>query len=353
MYVIAALLIGAFFLSLIVTNLVKGYTIRKQMFDVPNERSSHTDITPRGGGLGFVVVSLIFVGVLAVYKYIPPTVAIGLCGGGAIVAVTGWIDDINELPVRIRVILHLVAALWVLFWLGGLTHVDSGSIIPIFNNWWVRNLLAFFGIVWMINLYNFMDGVDGLAGIEAISVSVFAGGLLLLKGSTGMALLCLVLVLSVGGFLVWNWPPAKIFMGDVGSGFLGLVFATIAIASENLYPVPLFVWLLLLGVFVVDATATLIWRVGQGEKWYKAHRTHVYQLAVQAGYTHKQVTLTVLGINIVLALIAYITVFLHLILWGIAIGAALVLLFIQIKLRNLFDKKIKELDHSNSLERAL
>jgi Fuc2NAc and GlcNAc transferase len=233
-----------------------------------------------------------------------------------------------------------VAAAWVLYWLGGLTHVDVGYIIPIFNISWVRNLLAFIGIVWMINLYNFMDGVDGLAAIEAISVSLFAGGLLLLQGSTGMAMLCLVIALSVGGFLMWNWPPAKIFMGDVGSGFLGLVFGTIAIVSENSYPMPLFVWLLLLGVFVIDATATLIWRVCQGEKWYKAHRTHVYQLAVQAGYTHKQVTLTVLGINMVLALLAYITIFLHLMLWGIALGAALVLLFIQIKLRNWFEKKI-------------
>ena len=114
----------------------------------------------------------------------------------------------------------------------------------------------------------------------------------------------LSLRLPISWGFIWNWPPAKIFMGDVGSGFLGFSFAYIALVSEKTDGVPLLIWLILLSVFIVDATLTVIRRALSREKWYEAHRSHVYQLAVQAGYSHKQVTLRVIFMNVYLVLIA-------------------------------------------------
>ena len=150
-----------------------------------------------------------------------------------------------------------------------------------------------------------------VAGTAALLLAGRKAGLFPVAGATGtaaeaagIALVGALLVPAAAGFLVWNWPPAKIFMGDVGSGFLGFTFGTLAVASENSGALPLQVWVLLLGVFVVDATATLLRRIRRGERWTEAHRTHAYQLAVQARWTHKQATLAVLGINLLLGLAA-------------------------------------------------
>ena len=139
---------------------------------------------------------------------------------------------------------------------------------------------------------------------EAVSVGLVGGALLALAGAGGLALVSLSLAAAAAGFLVFNWPPAKIFMGDVGSGLLGYAFGVLALASERAGAVPLLVWMLLLAVFIVDATATLIRRVLSGERWYEAHRSHAYQRAVQAGYSHRDVTVAVMGLNVLLALAA-------------------------------------------------
>jgi Fuc2NAc and GlcNAc transferase len=154
--------------------------------------------------------------------------------------------------------------------------------------------------VWLTNLYNFMDGIDGLAGAEAVVAGLVGAGLAAATGADGLALAAVSLAAAAGGFLVFNWPPATIFMGDVGSGLIGYAFGVMALASERADAVPLIVWLLLLGVFIVDATATLIARLWKRERWYEAHRSHAYQHAVQAGASHRQVTVAILGLNVVL-----------------------------------------------------
>ncbi len=168
----------------------------------------------------------------------------------------------------------------------------------------VGSLLAVVGIAWLTNLYNFMDGIDGLAAGEAVSVGLVGCGLLAFAGADGMALAALSLAAAAGGFGVFNWPPAKIFMGDVGSGLLGFAFGVLALASERAGAVPLMVWMMLLAAFIVDATATLIRRVVNGERWFEAHRSHAYQRAVQMGYSHRDVTLAVMGLNVLLAIAA-------------------------------------------------
>jgi Fuc2NAc and GlcNAc transferase len=149
-----------------------------------------------------------------------------------------------------------------------------------------------------------MDGIDGLAAGEAVVAGAGATMLLHAGGYSGLAWTTAVVSGASGGFLVWNWPPAKIFMGDVGSGLLGFLFATSAVASENAGGPPLLAWLLLLGVFVFDATVTLFRRLARGERVYEAHRSHAYQRAVQAGWSHRFVTGVALALTAVLSLFA-------------------------------------------------
>ncbi len=295
-------LISILLISYSLTALVRFYALKKNILDIPNERSSHSIVTPRGGGLAMVatfIFSLVFIAALGIVSV---NVAITLVGGGLMIAAIGWIDDKNGASPRLRLVVHFLAAVWALYWLNGFTRMDIGFATVHLG--WGGSVIAAVGIVWLINLYNFMDGIDGIAGTEAVSVALGAGGLLFWTGSQELAWVCIILALAVGGFLVWNWPPARIFMGDVGSGFLGYVFAVLAVISDKSSSVPLIIWLVLLGVFIADATITLFRRMVRGEKLSQPHRTHVYQLAVQAGYSHKQVTLAVLFINIMLGMAA-------------------------------------------------
>jgi Fuc2NAc and GlcNAc transferase len=228
--------------------------------------------------------------------------AVALVGGGSLIAAVGWLDDRRGLPASVRAAAHAVAACWAVLWLGGLPTLDlGGSLLPL---GWVGSILAVAGIVWTTNLYNFMDGIDGLAAGEAIVVGAVAGTMLLAAGHPGLALATWLVSAASAGFLVWNWPPARIFMGDVGSGLIGYLLATLAIASENARALPLAAWVLLALVFVFDATVTLLRRALKGERWYAAHRSHAYQRAVQSGLSHARVTAGALGLDLALALLA-------------------------------------------------
>ena len=167
-------------------------------------------------------------------------------------------------------------------------------------------LVALIGIVWLINLYNFMDGSDGLAAGEGTVVGVFGGLLLLAGGHVGLGMVALTIASACGGFGAWNWPPAKIFLGDVGSGFLGYIFAVLAIGSEIGGGPPVVWWTLLLGLFVFDATITLLRRMIKRERWYAPHRSHAYQRAIQSGLSHRLVAVAALIVNFVLGILTVI-----------------------------------------------
>jgi Fuc2NAc and GlcNAc transferase len=221
-----------------------------------------------------------------------------------VIAVVGWLDDARGLPAPLRIVCHAGAATWALYWLGGLGHVSFGSY-----SWSVGALgvvLGIAGIVGAINAYNFMDGIDGLAASEALVVGSVGGGLLLGAGEVGLAFVALLIATAAAGFLPWNWQPAKIFMGDVGSGLLGFYFASLAVASERSGSVPLVVWVILLGVFACDATVTLVRRFWRRERWYEAHRSHAYQRLVQAGWSHAKVGWVVGALNLGLGALAWI-----------------------------------------------
>ncbi|HEX2079721.1 MAG TPA: glycosyltransferase family 4 protein [Longimicrobium sp.] len=280
------------------TGLVRRYALEKNVLDVPNARSSHRVPTPRGGGMAIVLTSLAAVAALALLGVLPWRVGVALGVGGLAVAAVGWVDDHGGVSAPARALVHFAAAAWAVGWLGGLPAARLGAgTLPLGP---LGAVLAVVGVVWMTNLYNFMDGIDGLAGGEAVTTGVIGGGLLLAAGEPGLAAAALAVTGASAGFLVWNWHPARIFMGDVGSGFLGFAFATLAVASERAGAVPLLAWVLLLGAFVFDATATLLRRARAGEAWHQAHRSHAYQRAVQAGLSHARVSAAVVAVNLVL-----------------------------------------------------
>lgn len=292
---------AAALLSWLLASRVRLYAL-DNMVDIPNERSSHSSPTPRGGGLAIAVTTLGGIVVAAVLRWISWDLAIALVGGGAMIAAVGWIDDHRDLPALTRFAVQLAAAAWAMNWLHGIPTLSVGvTTVPLGP---IGIVLGIVGIVWAINLYNFVDGIDGLAAGEAVSTGTIAGLILLAMGYSGLALVALLIAAANAGFLPLNWAPAKLFMGDVGSGMLGYLFAVVAIASENAHAMPILIWVLLLGAFVFDATVTLCRRIANGERWYHAHHSHAYQRMVQAGRTHAQVSSTILLINLLLGLLA-------------------------------------------------
>ena len=289
------LLVGS--VSWVLTGLLRRYALAKCLMDVPNDRSSHSTPTPRGGGISIVVTFLLGLVFLWIMSLLNNDVFLGLSGAGLVIAVIGFIDDHGHIAARWRLLGHFSAASWLVFWLGGLPllilfgfSVDPG---------WAGHVLAIVALVWLLNLYNFMDGIDGIAAIEALSSTLVAGLLFLFVfNNQDMASLNLLMFAAVTGFLVWNFPPAKIFMGDAGSGFLGLMLGALALYSAHIEAVMLWVWLILLGIFIVDATFTLLRRLLRGEKVYEAHRSHAYQYASRKYGSHLTVTLSVLFINL-------------------------------------------------------
>jgi len=291
------LYILSFLASWLITALVRLYLVRQGVLDIPNERSSHTIPVPRGGGISIVVVFLAAVVWLLDRHAITGSLGLAILGGGVALGAIGFLDDHFRISIWVRLSIHFAAAGWALWWLGGTAPLSLGFSSPLWD--WVGRVLALVGLVWLINLYNFMDGIDGLAGMEAVCVGGFGGLLMLRQGLGGYGESAWVLAAASCGFLVWNWPPAGIFMGDAGSGFLGLVLGVIALSSAKTQPTLLWPWLILLSVFIVDSTVTLMRRLIAGVRWYEAHRSHAYQHAAQRWRSHSKVTLTIAIVNLV------------------------------------------------------
>jgi Fuc2NAc and GlcNAc transferase len=284
-------------IALFMTGMLRRYALARSLMDIPNARSSHSVPTPRGGGVAIVLVFLAVLLWLVVQGLVEPAAAYGLGGAGAFVAVLGFLDDHGHIAARWRLLGHFTAAGWALFWLGGLAPLQVWGLQ--LDLGWAGYVLAAFYLVWLLNLYNFMDGIDGIASTEAICVCVGAAALVWVgNGSVATWLLPLVLAAAVAGFLFWNFPPARIFMGDAGSGFLGITLGVLSLQAAWVNPQWLWCWLILLGVFIVDATFTLLRRLLRGDKVYEAHRSHAYQYASRRFGRHLPVTLSVAALNL-------------------------------------------------------
>lgn len=286
-------------LTALLTYVLMRAGLRKGLVDIPNERSSHTSPVPRGGGLAVVVVFVTFLLVYPIVFDAPigGSVWKSLLIGGAIIAAIGFIDDLGHVLARWRFLTHSFA---VVFSLSLLTELPE---IPLFGSSFDLGIFGyvFFAIslVWFVNLFNFMDGIDGIAGVEAITALGGAALIITLQGQSDWLTSFGVLAACVGGFLVWNWPPAKVFMGDACSGFLGFALGLLAIVTSTDGVMSIWSWLILFGVFVVDATTTLITRVLRREQWFDAHRSHAYQILSRRYGSHQKVIVGVLVINIV------------------------------------------------------
>ncbi len=294
--------------SAFLTGVLRRYALARQLLDRPNSRSSHSVPTPRGGGVAIVSVFVLGLGLLSLSKVLDssPGTLWALCGAGTWVALIGFLDDHGHVAARWRLLAHFTGAALGLYGLGGfppiLYTLSLGTTEPLLINLgWIGQFIGLFYLVWLLNLYNFMDGIDGLAGIEAISVSLGGAVLLFLKHQaiTNEGLTLILLAVTVLGFLCWNFPPAKIFMGDAGSGFLGIILGLLSLQGAWIAPQFFWSWLILLGVFIVDATWTLGRRFIQGEKVYEAHRSHAYQYAARYYGSHQKVSLMVALINVI------------------------------------------------------
>lgn len=275
----------------LLTPLVRRYLLWQQLLDQPSARRSHCTPTPRGGGIALIVVYI--VGIMALYAYalLDQSAYRAVLGAGAMVAIVSVVDDHRPLALPWRLGAHIVAVVWLLYCLG----VPHGWMFP--GSHLIHTLFVGLGLVWLINLYNFMDGIDGLAAGETLVAGLAAAALL---GAGPAAGLLWLMAGGCAGFLLWNRPPARLFMGDSGSCLLGCLWAAVVLINiqhegEGL---PLAVWLILLGVFLVDASWTLLRRLFTGQRWWQAHRDHAYQHAAQR-YGHAAVTGAVLTITLV------------------------------------------------------
>ena len=291
---------GAIALAWVMTGVVRRYALAREVLDLPNERSAHIAPTPRGGGLALVGVVSLGVILLQLKGDVPSNITIAIVGGGLVTAAVGWLDDRRGLGAGFRILAHFAAAAWAVVWLGGFPHLTFGTSRLAFGL--IGSVFAVIAIVWLINLYNFMDGIDGIAGVNALIAAGFGAFLLYGSGNAGLASIALLIAGASLGFLIWNWSPARIFLGDAGSGALGFYFGVLAVASENSGALPFFAWMILLAVFLVDSTVTLSRRFVRRERWYAAHNNHAYQRAVRAGFSHGAVSISVALIDALVGL---------------------------------------------------
>jgi len=279
----------------LLTGVVRSFARRTGMLDRPNARSSHSVPVPRGGGVAIVLVALSIVAGAGACGWLSVGESMGWTAGGAMVAVVGFLDDLCGVPVKPRLLTHLIAAGTCIYVGGGLAPLPwFGASLNLGAGAWVVGTIA---LAWSINLFNFMDGIDGLAASEAAFVFAGAAALTGIRGPAADLPVLLALCGASLGFLVWNWAPARIFMGDSGSGFLGLCIGAAAVYTSANGSLTLWTWLVLYAAFTVDATVTLVTRLVQGERLSSAHRTHAYQRLARHFGSHARVTCSYAAVN--------------------------------------------------------
>jgi UDP-N-acetylmuramyl pentapeptide phosphotransferase/UDP-N-acetylglucosamine-1-phosphate transferase len=296
---------AALAVSALVTRASIAYAHRRNLIDVPGMRRSHTVPTPRGGGIGLVVAIIacgLIPSIAAGTAWPGPTAFWWLAPAVVGIALVGWIDDHGGLSAAKRLAMHCAAALWT-FAAPLLPFAISGGRAP----WLVVVMLAggFIGAaiaVWSINLHNFMDGIDGILALQSIFVFGTIATLFARTGNTASAWQFVLWAAAVLGFLPFNFPRARIFMGDVGSGVLGFLIAA-AVIAQLLDPRIAFAsGFVACSAFVTDASCTLVSRMVHGRRWYSAHREHLYQWLVRCGNSHARVVAYYMGWNLLIVL---------------------------------------------------
>lgn len=298
--------LAAFAISAISTWLAIGYAHRRRLIDEPGLRRSHSTPTPRGGGIGIVVAVLVAACIPALLR--PPTsigAVVTLTIAIVIVAAVGWIDDHRGLSARARFAAHCIAALIFLTPVVAAVALSPEAVEEHFatsvSTAWISLVLVALGIVWFVNLHNFMDGIDGILAAQTIFVLAVLAFLCRHVGEPHAGQI-LVFAAAAAGFLPFNFPRARVFMGDVGSGVIGLLIAVAVLWQMSAPDTALASGIVLCSAFVTDATCTLVSRIARGRRWYSAHREHLYQWLVRSGFSHAGVVALYMGWNLVIAL---------------------------------------------------
>ncbi|MEQ8319632.1 MAG: glycosyltransferase family 4 protein [Rhodospirillales bacterium] len=281
---VIAAIAGSFIIAAIGTGLLRKLLAKRGIVDVPNQRSSHTHTTPRGGGLAVVAAFMAGIAVLMFTGTGLPSGIKVIIPVTLFLAAVSWIDDVHSLPSAVRFCAQVVSICASLYFLP----IQMPELISGLPPWGQYTLLAL-AWLWFLNLYNFMDGIDGLTGIQTLTITLGIIFVIMLANSPNAVIYpAMIIAAAMPGFLIWNWPPAKIFMGDVGSVSLGFVLGwlLLTIAGDG-FLIPA---LLIPAYYLFDATLTLIRRTLKGEKIWQAHRQHAYQKAVQGGLSHGRVS---------------------------------------------------------------
>jgi UDP-N-acetylmuramyl pentapeptide phosphotransferase/UDP-N-acetylglucosamine-1-phosphate transferase len=283
-------------LSIFITYLIRFFALKYNLIDNPNDRSSHVIPTPRGGGVAIVIAWYLGIAVLFYHGLIDKLLFHALICG-AVLAIISFIDDVVNLKPFIRLFFQFITAISAFIILKGINPLDIWGFKLSYS--YLLYPVSIIGIIWFINLFNFLDGIDGYASLEAISIAlaffIFSGNYI-----------SIVLIACISGFLFWNWPKAKIFMGDVGSTQLGFILIVLGIYFHNKTEISIISWVMLTSVFWFDATYTLFRRWKNKEILTQAHRKHAYQRLVQSGFSHLQTDLFLIGINSIIILLVYI-----------------------------------------------
>lgn len=301
--------LSIFVLSLMLVRIYCIYAQKQGLLVVPNKRSSHQDLVPAGGGIVFVVGWILTICVSFVNNWCSLKELLIFIPGTLMVSIIGYWDDHKELTAKKRLIAQVLASILCVAVIGKIPalHLFGRSSIYLGNFGIILTLL---GLVWSTNLYNFMDGLDGIAAIEGLFVFGVGGLLFWQVNAIKMALLVWTLIPIIAGFLVWNWPKAKIFMGDVGSYCLGFLVALFSLLGDLWYNIPVTFWFIIYGVFWFDATITVIRRFLRGENLAVAHREFAFQRLQRTGLSHVQVLYRLVIVNTMLTAI---------VIWGLFI----------------------------------
>jgi Fuc2NAc and GlcNAc transferase len=277
-------------MTFIGVGLYKKIAIRFDIVANPNYRTLHEFPVPRGGGVVFSLFFISFIVILWSIDKLSDQVLFILGVGGFIATLFGFIDDVKNIRAKVKLIIQLLISIWAVYFLyeNGVSSLDWSLvfIIPV----------CLFFMIWMMNAYNFMDGIDGMAASGAIFSSLTIALVLFLTGGPiELMLIFAMIVAAVSGFIVFNWPPASVFMGDAGSVFLGYIFGVLLLFTVFSADLSIWIWLTVFGYFFADTTVTQIMRVVLVKKWYLAHRSHAYQNLARVTSSHLKV---VGGVNL-------------------------------------------------------
>lgn len=287
------------------TQWIRRWALKRDVLDIPTQRSSHQVPTPLGGGMAIVVTFLVVMLLAGLFQLYDSKLYWGLIINAMVIAVLGFLDDLYTLSRTLRIITWIVITIISLAF-GIEIHSISVPLLGVIQFGFLSPLVTFLWLIGVTNFFNFMDGINGLAGFEALITAGFLSGIAFCSGNMLVFITSVIIFGSVLGFLPHNFPKAKIFMGDGGSNFLGYIFASLAVIgsqSESGW-IPFLIPVFLLSLFLWDAGTTLIKRLPKGKDWLEPHRDHYYQRLIKLGYTHTKVTLFYSSLNLILGAIA-------------------------------------------------